>query len=74
MKHYCDTKVNYCSYLKRNVVFVYEADRDGDSRKWDCMNKSECEYDKFGCQNQVIGNFNRKCGHICDSCKPNVEI
>lgn len=53
-----NAKTNYCSYLERNIMLVRKNNTDDCHNRWDCVNKSECDYENCGCRNRLIGNIN----------------
>ncbi len=51
MNGYIRAKINYCSYMEKNVVYACKRAVEGEL--WECLSKFECDYDSCGCRNSL---------------------
>lgn len=53
MRNFKYANLRYCSLLERNVVFESYYDECGE-KNCECIYKSLCSYDKYGCRNRLF--------------------
>lgn len=59
MDNHSDAVLRYCPHIGQNVVMEERREKQG-MRHYECLNKSECDYDRLGCRNLLLAGVNDK--------------